>query len=97
MRIALHSAVGRNSRLAIGVERVVRRELPRHVVMVVLRVRLEPCGQRVEAWGLRSELTRIGIGAAHDDRECTQRRIVELVLLEEGVERALLTMMAELD
>src|SRR5262249_51868236 len=51
-------------RPAIGVEGVIRRELLRHVVVVVLRVRLEPGGQRVEARGLRRQLAGVGIGTA---------------------------------
>src|SRR5437868_4200081 len=36
------------------------------------------------------------VRAAHDQRERVERRIVELVLLEEGIERAVVAMMPQL-
>src|SRR5262249_2388484 len=72
------------------------RGLLRHVVVVVLRICLEPGGQRVETRRLRRELTGVGIGAAHDQRQRVQRRILELVLLKEGVERAFSATVPEL-
>src|SRR5215831_4306390 len=84
-------------RAAIRVEGVIRGELLGHVVVVILRVRLEPGGERVETRRFGRELAGFGIGATHDQCQCSQGRIIELVLLEEGVKRARLAMMAELD
>src|SRR3989442_1788041 len=83
-------------RSAVRIQGVVRRELLRHVVVVVLGHRREPRRQRVEAGRLRRELPGVGVRAAHNQREGTERRVVELVFLQERVERAALAMMTEL-
>src|SRR6266851_517655 len=82
---------------AVRVQGIVRRELLGHVVVVVLRHRLESRRQRVEARGLRRELPRVGIGAAYDECQRAQRRLRELVLVQERVERAALAVVTELD
>jgi hypothetical protein len=87
----------RDLRAAVGVERVVCRKLLRHVFVVVPGGRLEAGGQGVEPGGLRRQLTRVGVGAAHDQRQRIERRIGQLVLLEKRVERAPLAVVAELD
>src|SRR5260370_10601114 len=84
-------------RATICIERVVRWELLGHVVVVVLGHRLEPRSQPVEAGRLRRELPGVGVRAAHNQCEGTERRVVELVFFQERVERAAVAMMAELD
>src|SRR5437867_8860040 len=73
-------------RAAVRVQRVVRVELPTHVVVVVLGDGLEACGQRVETRRLRRQLTRVGVRAAHDEGQHAERRILELVFPQEGIE-----------
>ena len=63
--------------------------------MVILRDRLEPRGNGVEAGGLRRELAGIGVSAAYDERQGLKRGIVQLVLVEEGVEGAVIAVVAE--
>src|SRR5262249_57722272 len=48
-------------------------------------------------WGLRGEGEGVRIRGAYDQRQRPQGWVFELVLLEEGVKRARLTMVAELD
>jgi len=50
-------------------ERVVRRELLGHVVVIVLGYCLEPRGVRIQAGGLRRQLACIRVGPANDQRE----------------------------
>src|SRR5262245_23305627 len=82
---------------AVRVQRDVRGELVRHVVAVVLAVRLEPGGHGVEPGGFRRQLARLRVGAPYDQGERAERWIGQLVLVEERVERAALAAMAELD
>src|SRR5213596_3248871 len=81
-------------RAAVRVQRIVRRELTRHIVVVIPGDGLEARGEGVEPCGLRGELARRRIGAAHDKGQRLQRRIVELVLVQERVERAPVAVMA---
>src|SRR5438477_220243 len=67
------------------------------VVVVILRDRLEPRGNGIEAGGLGRELAGVGVSAADDQRQGLKRGIVQLVLVEEGVERAVVAVVAELD
>src|SRR5262245_28296182 len=86
-----------DDRLAERVERVVGRELLRHVVVVVFRHGLEPRRQRVEPGRLGRELTGLRVRAPDDKRQRLQGPVLELVLVEERVERAPFVVMAELD
>src|SRR5690242_8664286 len=79
------------------VEGVVRRELAGHVLEIVLAGGLEARGERVEPGRLRRETTVGGIRAADDEGKSAQGWIVELVLLEEGIERAIVAVVPELD
>ena len=75
--------------LAPGVERVVdgQRELELAVVAEVEQV--EAFGDREQSARLRRRVAIVGdVGAVHDPREQLQRRVVELVLLDEHLERA---------
>src|SRR5437762_13823796 len=81
--------------LTVRIQSVVRRKLLRHVVVVILRDRLEPRGNGVEAGGLRRELAGIGVSAAYDERQGLKRGVVQLVLVEEGVERAVVAVVAK--
>src|SRR5438128_3610830 len=81
---------------AIGIQRVIRRKLLRHVLVVILAHRLKAGGQGVEAPRLGRELARVRVGAAHDARQRLERRIGALVLLLERVKRAALTVVPEL-
>src|SRR5207249_10381854 len=83
-------------RAAVRVQRVVRVELPTHVVVVVLGDGLEACGQRVETRRLRRQLTRVGVRAAHDEGQHAERRILELVFPQEGIEGAMVADVSEL-
>src|SRR2546426_1223131 len=83
-------------RATVRVQGVVRVELPTHVVVVVLGDGLKAGRQRVQSRGLRRQLTRVGVRAAHDQGERAERRIVELVLLQERVEGTMLTDVSEL-
>src|SRR5438477_8710781 len=73
--------------LTVRIQSVVRRKLLRHVVVVILRDRLEPRGNGIEAGGLGRELAGVGVSAADDQRQGLKRGIVQLVLVEEGVEQ----------
>src|SRR5262245_173297 len=79
-----------------GVEGVIRGELPCHVLEVIVAGGLEPCGQSVEAGRLRRETALGSVGASHDEGEGTQGRIVQLVFLEECIERAVVAVMPQL-
>src|SRR2546422_8826232 len=83
-------------RAAIGKEGVIRWELPRHVLEVVLARRLEPRGQGIESGGLRRKVAVSGVRASHNQGQRAECRIVELVLLEERIERAVVAMMPQL-
>src|SRR5439155_16881657 len=83
-------------RAAKGIEGVIRRELPRHVLEVVFGSRLEPCRQSVESLPLRRKVALRGVRASHNQRQRAECRIVELVLLEERIKRAVVTMMPQL-
>src|SRR4030095_1850822 len=74
---------------AVGVERVVRGKLLGHVVVVVPGDRLKSRGERVEARRLRCQPARVGIGAADDLRERLERRIGQLGLVEQSIERTM--------
>src|SRR5205814_5105559 len=61
-------------RAAVRVQRIVRRELTRHIVVVIPGDGLEARGEGVEPCRLRGELARRRIGAAHDKGQRLQRR-----------------------
>src|SRR2546422_7959686 len=83
-------------RATVRVEGVVRRKLPGHVVVVIVGGGLEAGGQRVQARGLRRQLTRVGVRSAHDEGERAERRILELVFLQKRIERAAVSDVSEL-
>src|SRR3990172_838598 len=81
---------------AVGVERVVDRELARYVFVVVAADLTEATGHGVESPGLLGDVPRVGVGPAHDAGQRVERRVGELVLVEEGVEGALVAVMPQL-
>src|SRR5712691_7006573 len=83
-------------RAAKRVKRVIRRKLPRHVLEVVLARRLEARRQRIEARGLRREVPVSRVRSPHDQRQRAESGVVQLVLVDERVERALLAVMPQL-
>src|SRR6266403_3496084 len=89
------SGAGRG-RATVRVQSVVCVELPTHVVVVVLGDGLKAGGQRIQARRLRRQLACVGIRAAHDEGERAERRILELVFLQEGIERAMVSVVSEL-
>src|SRR5262245_29535615 len=86
-----------DGRLAERVERVVGRKLLCHVVVVVLRHGRDPGRQRVEPGRLGRELAGLRVRTPHDQRQRLQGPVLELVFLEERVERAAFAVMAQLD
>src|SRR3984893_7111853 len=73
-------------RAAKGIEGVIRRELPRHVLEVVLARRLEPRGQGIESGRLGRKVAVSSIRTSHNQGQRAECRSVELVLLEERIE-----------
>src|SRR5260370_7994572 len=82
---------------AIGIERIVDRKLPIHVLEVVAAQLAEAARHRVESPGLGHELAIIGVGAAHDEGQGLQGGIRQPILVEEGVEGPLTAMLPHLD
>src|SRR5206468_6519500 len=75
--------------LAPGVERVVDRQRQLELAVVTEVQEVEALGDRKQAARLRRRVAIVGdIGAVHDPRQKLQRRLVELVLLEQHLERA---------
>src|SRR6266852_2433323 len=74
--------------LAPSVERVVDRQRELELAVVTEVQQVEPFGDREQAARLRRRVAIVGdIGAVHDPRQQLQRRVVELVLLEQHLER----------
>src|SRR5438094_7669332 len=74
--------------LAPGVERVVDRQRQLELAVVTEVQEVEALGDREQAARLRGRVAIVGdIGAVHDPRQKLQRRLVELVLLEQHLER----------
>src|SRR6266516_1311547 len=75
--------------LAPGIERVVDRQRQLELAVVTEIQEVEAFGDREQAARLRGCVAVGGdIGAVHDPRQKLQRRLVELVLLEQHLERA---------
>src|SRR5438094_3891930 len=75
--------------LAPGVERVVDRQRQLELAVVTEVQEVEALGDREQAARLWGRVAIVGdIGAVHDPREQLQRRLVELVFLEQNLERA---------
>src|SRR5215211_8192817 len=75
--------------LAPGVERVVDRQRQLELAVVPEVQEVEAFGDREQAARLRGRVAVVGdIGAVHDPCEQLQRRVVEVVLLEQHLERA---------
>src|SRR6266496_2623608 len=75
--------------LAPGVEGVVDRQRQLELAVVAEVEQVEALGDREQAARLRRRVAIVGdIGAVHDPRQKRQRRFVELVLLEQHLERA---------
>ena|SRR5438105_2471921 len=66
--------------LTVRIQSVVCRKLLRHVVVVILRDRLEARGNGIEAGGLRRELAGVGVSAAYDERQGLKRGSFSLYL-----------------
>src|SRR5438105_6950059 len=74
---------------APGVERVVDRQRQLELALVTEVQEVEAFGDGEQAARLRCRVAIVGdIGAVHDPRQMLQRRLVELVLLEQHLERA---------
>ena len=86
----------RGSRASERVERVVHRELARHVVVIVTADRLEAGGSGVEPGGFGRQTAIVGVGTPYDRGEGGQRRIHQLVAVDERVEGAPRTLVTEL-
>src|ERR1700733_13347102 len=85
---------------AIRIERVVDDPLRRILCMVILEAEMPKAfSDSFEAWSLRLVIQRVvGIGAVDDPPKQHQRGILrQLVLFQDGFERAFLAMMAKLD
>src|SRR5215469_8023113 len=79
---------------APGIERVVHHHaVAQHLVVIGEDVR-EAERERIEAGRLRREVEPRGVGAANDNRKLLQRRVLQLVFREEGIEAAALADMA---
>jgi hypothetical protein len=81
------------------VKRIVEMPLPADGFVVVVAFRggqpLEAFGDRFQAGGLRREIGPSGVRAAHDGRQPVDGLVFDLVCLDDGVERALLAVVAE--
>src|SRR5207245_3077964 len=84
-------------RTAECVECVVQWELPRHIVEVVAASRLKAGRRGVQPRRFRREGAIVRVGTAHDIGKRHQRRIRELVPLDERIEGAPWTAMTQLD
>src|SRR6266545_4405330 len=74
---------------APGVERVVDRQRQLELAVVAEVEQMEAFCDREQAARLRCRVAIVGdIGAVHDPREQPQRRVLEVVLLEQHLERA---------
>src|SRR6266545_6350399 len=74
---------------APGIERVVDRQGQLELAVVTEVQEVEAFGDREQAARLRCRVAIVGdIGAVHDPRQKLQRRVVELVFLEQHLERA---------
>src|SRR6266540_4350887 len=75
--------------LAPGVERVVDRQRELELAVVTEVQEMEPLSDGEQAARLRRRVAIVGdIGAVHDPRQQLQRQVVELVLLDQHLERA---------
>src|SRR6266498_5938800 len=75
--------------LAPGVERVVDRQRQLELAVVTEVQEVEALGDREQAARLRRRISIVGdVGAVHDPREQVDGWVVELVLLDEHLERA---------
>src|SRR6266545_3110759 len=75
--------------LAPGVERVVDRQRQLELAVVTEVQEVEAFGDREQPARLRRRVAIVGdVSAVHDPRQQLQRRVVELVLLEQHLERA---------
>src|SRR5438093_5637416 len=75
--------------VAPGVERVVDRQRQLELAVVTEIEQVEAFGDREQPARLECRVAIVGdIGAVHDPRQKLQRRLVELVLLEQHLERA---------
>src|SRR6266513_3489504 len=75
--------------LAPDIERVVDRQRQLELAVVTEVEQVEAFGDREQPARLRRRVAIVGdIGAVHDPRQQLQRRLVELVLLEQHLERA---------
>src|SRR5438046_7185670 len=92
VRTRLTSGVAARARdllLAPRVERVVHGQRQLELAVVAEVEQMEACCDREQAARLRGRVAVVGdIGAVHDSRQKLQRRLVELVLLEQYLERA---------
>src|SRR3972149_1280776 len=80
----------------IGVERGVDGNRARHVLVIVPANEPEAAGHSIEPPGLPGDVPGLGVGPADDQRQGAARRVLDPVLLEEGVEGAALTVMPQL-
>src|SRR5262249_23656631 len=83
--------------LTIGVERVVDGGFAGELFEVVRVRQSESLSDGFEPTRLRSEVLRLCIGPTDNQRQRRQCRIGEAVLVDDGVEAALGTLMAKLD
>src|SRR5215218_1569729 len=75
--------------LTPGIERVVNGQRQLELAMVTEVQQVEPFGDREQAARLRRRVAIVGdIGAVHDPRQQLKSRVLELVLLEQHLERA---------
>src|SRR6266498_4101072 len=74
---------------APGIERVVDRQRQLELAVVTEVEQVEAFGDREQAARLRCRVAIVGdIGAVHDPRQQLQRGVIELVLLQQHLERA---------
>src|SRR5262249_56275485 len=86
---------------AIEIERVVEVPLAADGFVVVVALgggeTPEAFRDRLEAGGLRREIAMRRIGAAHDQRQAPDCLVLDVVLLDDGVERPFCAVMTQLD
>ena len=86
----------RNATLALGVERVVDDKLTRKNLVIAEAERAETMRNPTQAFTRGMRLRWARIGGTNDLCQKAQRRVVEAILFENGVEGNILTVMPEL-
>src|SRR2546425_9211318 len=87
-RGVLQLGLALNFETTVRIERVISGELEPHVLEIVLRVLTEAKGHRLQARALWPRISRPRIRRAHDFGHVEERRVRELILLDDRLKAA---------